>query len=249
MFVRDAGNASGPVLLFIHGGGVAGWMWDAQTVRFGSRYRLLVPDLPGHDRSCDIPFTSSGAVVAEFAALLRTLPAGTDVTVIGFSLGAQIALELASSHPELVTRAVVTSALTQGMPLPGLSNWLVGVAAPLARQAWFARLQAKSLFIPDGLLDDYLRTSASLPAESLVALTRANAEFRAPRTWQDFPGPALLLAGAKEPGVLLRGMEQLSRDNSRSELVIHDGAGHGLPLQHPERFSEQVDQWLAEHTG
>lgn len=244
MYVRETGNADGPVLLLIHGGGVAGWMWKAQIDHFGARFRILVPDLPGHDHSRDVAFTTSAAVVAELAAHLGRLPAGTDVTVAGFSLGAQLALELASSHPGLVTRVVVTSALTGGIPLPSLSHGLIRLTAPLARQTWFARLQAKSLYIPDDLLDDYLRTSKNLPAESLVALTRANADFRTPPAWPAFPGAALLLAGAKEPRSLREGMRQLAHDHPRSELIIHEDAGHGLPLRYPEWFDTRVEDWI-----
>lgn len=244
MYMREAGNAAGPVLLLIHGGGVAGWMWDAQIDHFGPRYRVLVPDLPGHGHSHDMAFTTSAAVVAELAAHLGQLPAGTDVTVAGFSLGAQLALELAASHPEVVTRVVITSALTQGIPLPSLSHWLVRRTAPLARQTWFAKLQAKSLYIPDDLLDDYIRTSQALPRESLIALTRANAEFRTPSAWRRFPGAVLLLAGAKEPRALREGMRQLDHDHSKSELIIHEHAGHGLPLQYPEWFNARVEGWI-----
>ncbi|MCG5215793.1 alpha/beta fold hydrolase [Streptosporangium sp. KLBMP 9127] len=242
--MRETGNAAGPVLLLIHGGGVAGWMWDAQIDHFGPRYRVLVPDLPGHGHSHDVAFTTSAAVVAELAAYLGRFPAGTDVTVAGFSLGAQLALELAASHPEVVTRVVITSALTQGIPLPSLSHWLVGLTAPLARQTWFAKLQAKSLYIPDDLLDDYIRTSKTLPRESLIALTRANAEFRTSSAWRRFPGAVLLLAGAKEPRALREGMRQLDHDHSKSELIIHEHAGHGLPLQYPEWFNARVERWI-----
>ncbi|MCF6473374.1 alpha/beta hydrolase [Nonomuraea sp. MG754425] len=242
--MREAGNAAGPVLLLIHGGGVAGWMWQAQIGHFAASHRLLVPDLPGHDRSHEAAYTTSSAVVAELAAHLARLPEGTDVTVAGFSLGGQIAVELAATHPELVTRVVVVSALTTGVPMAGLSDRLVGLAAPLARQAWFARLQAKALFIPDDLLDDYLRTSKALPKDSLLALTRANSAFRTPPAWRKFPGPVLLLAGGKEPRTLRDGMRQLGHDHAGSELVVHPDAGHGLPLQYPDWFNTRVGDWL-----
>ncbi len=246
MFVRDTGNASGPVLLLVHGGGVAGWMWDAQVAHFGARYRLLVPDLAGHDRSGDVPFTTSAAIVDELAVLLERLPRGADVTVAGFSLGAQIALRLASSRPELVSRAVIVSALTHGAPLPGMTDWLVGLTAPLAHRTWFAKLQAKSLFVPHDLLDDYIRTSKAMTKESLIALTRANQEFRVPSTWREFAGPALLLAGTREPRALRDGMRLLDEESNRSELVVHDRAGHGLPLQYPEWFNARLDRWMAD---
>ncbi|MEU6719702.1 alpha/beta hydrolase [Nonomuraea sp. NPDC046802] len=247
MYIREAGNVDGPVLVLIHGGGVAGWMWQAQIEHFAARHRLLVPDLPGHDHSHGTAFTTSTAVVAELAAHLNRLPAGADVTVVGFSLGAQIAVELVATHPELVTRVVVVSALTRGVALASLGDRLVGLTAPLARQTWFARLQAKALFVPNDLLDDYLRTSKALPKDSLLALTRANSAFRVPPAWRTFPGPSLLLAGDKEPRALREGMRQLGRDHANSELVVHPGAGHGLPLQHPEWFNTRVGDWLRRH--
>ncbi|APU20678.1 alpha/beta fold hydrolase [Actinoalloteichus sp. GBA129-24] len=244
MHLRTTGPLDAPVLLFIHGGGMAGWMWNAQITHFEQRYRILVPDLPGHDKSSDEDYTTSAAVVESLAEELRRLPSGTDVTVIGFSLGAQIAIELAATHADLVTRVVVVSALTQGAPLPGLVDWIVGATAPLARMPWFARIQAKSLFVPDELLDDYLRTSAALTKESLVALTRANAVFRTPESWREFPGRALLLAGDKEPRALLRGMPQLHADLPGSEWEVHADTGHGLPLAHPAWFNTRVDDWI-----
>lgn len=245
MYVRDIGNAPGPVLVLIHGGGVGGWMWDAQIAHFRPRFRVLVPDLPGHDRSGDRPFTTSTDIVAELARMLEDLPGSPDITVVGFSLGAQIALELATARPDLIARAVITSGLTEGIPLPALSNCLVRATAPLAQRTWFARLQAKTLFVPEHLMDDYLRTSRELAPADLVALTKANAAFRIPAAWREFPGAALLLAGGKEPRSLLRGMTKLANLNPRSELVVHERAGHGLPMQDPAWFNARVDEWLA----
>ncbi|MEV4065493.1 alpha/beta fold hydrolase [Nonomuraea dietziae] len=72
-YVRETGNAAGPVLLLIHGGGVAGWMWERQIDHFAPGCRVLVPDLPGHGHSHDVAFTTSAAVVAELAAYLSEL--------------------------------------------------------------------------------------------------------------------------------------------------------------------------------
>lgn len=244
MYVRDTDGPTDAVLVLLHGGGVAGWMWDAQVESFASDFRILVPDLHGHDHSVHIPFTTSAAIVADLEERLEQLPAGRDVTVAGFSLGAQIALSLACARPDLVTRLVVTSALTSGLPLAAVSRCLVSLTAPLTRVEWFAKLQAKSLFIPDNLRADYLRTSSSLTRRSLVALTTANAEFRTPPTWHTYPGDSLLLAGSEESRSLLRDMRRLHEDNPRSRLVIHDGAGHGLPLQHSDWFTTRVGDWI-----
>ncbi len=46
----ECGDTSGPLIVFIHGGGVSGWMWKKQLEYF-TNYHCLVPDLPGHGNS------------------------------------------------------------------------------------------------------------------------------------------------------------------------------------------------------
>ncbi len=260
----ETGPSDAPVVLLLHGGGVGAWMWRDQVEALRDRYRVITPDLPGHDHSAGVPFPSDGGapapaqIVADLAGLLREVApsAGTDApgaTVVGFSFGAQLTVALAAAHPELVARAVVVSALTAPMPMPGLSAGLsaglVRAAAPLGGQRWFARLQAKALYVDDDMFDDYLRTARSLSAADLVALTSANAAFRIPEAWAAFPGQALLLAGGAEPRALVRGMRELHRRLPGSELEIMAGAGHGLPLQHPAWFTERLLGWLDSRVG
>lgn len=253
----ETGPSDAPVVLLLHGGGVGAWMWRDQVAALRDRYRVVTPDLPGHDHSAGVPFPSAAELVEDLAGLLReaaqgapaaearlTSGTGPAATVVGFSFGAQLTVALAAAHPDLVARAVVVSALTEPMPLPGLSAWLVRAAAPIGGQRWFARLQARALFVDDEMFDDYLRTARSLSAADLVALTTANAAFRVPEAWAGFPGEALLLAGDAEPRPLVRGMRELHRRLPGSELEIVADAGHGLPLQHPAWFTERLLGWL-----
>ncbi|MFI2486622.1 alpha/beta fold hydrolase [Promicromonospora kroppenstedtii] len=257
----ESGPTDAPVVLLLHGGGMGAWMWRDQVAVLRERYRVIRPDLPGHDHSAEVPFGSPGEIVADLAGLLRevtpgparTLGAGApETTVVGFSFGAQLALALAAAHPDLVARAVVVSALTQPMPPPGLgaslgasvSAGLVRAAAPLGGQRWFAHLQARALYVDEAMFDDYLRTARSLSATNLVAMTSANAAFRIPEAWEAFPGQALLLAGGAEPRALVRGMRELQSRLPPSELEVVPGAGHGLPLQHAAWFTRRLSDWL-----
>jgi len=247
MHVRSEGPEGAPVLLFLHGGGVAGWMWDQQLARFATSFRVLVPDLPGHGRSAAEAFTTSAEIVDRLAARLDELSPGTEVTVIGFSFGAQLAIRLAVARPALVTRLVVVSALAEPVRFAGLSVWMTGLAAPLAGKPWFARIQARALFVPDELLDDYLRDAALVSRVTLQALLRENLAFRIPAGWSALPGAVLLLAGGAEPRALVRGMRALHEALPGSELELVAGAGHGLPLQRAEWFARRLGAWIAAH--
>lgn len=241
----ETGPSDAPVVLLLHGGGVGAWMWRDQVEALRDRYRVITPDLPGHDHSAGVPFGSAGEIVADLAGLLKEV--GTPATVVGFSFGAQLTVALAAAHPDLVARAVVVSALAEPLPMPGLSAGLVRAAAPLGGQRWFARLQAKALYVDDDMFDDYLRTARSLSAADLVAMMSANAAFRIPEAWAHFPGQALLLAGGAEPRALVRGMRDLHDRLPGSELEVVPGAGHGLPLQRAAWFNQRLLGWLDQH--
>ena len=47
---KEYGDTNALLLVFIHGGGVSGWMWDRQIDHF-TNYHCLVPDLAEHGGS------------------------------------------------------------------------------------------------------------------------------------------------------------------------------------------------------
>lgn len=242
MHIEDQG--AGVPVLFLHGGGVAGWMWQPTLTHLGAQVRAIVPDLPGHGRSAGHDYRSHAETIAELVAVLeQRAPSGA--LVVGFSLGAQLAILLAANRPDLVRGVVVVSAQTVPLTLPGPTLAMLKASAPLARQEWFARLQAQQLFIPPELMADYVRDSARMSRDTLVTSVGENIRFQLPEAWSSFPGPALIMVGEKE--------RRLMRDSARathdalpgSELRTVAGCGHGIPLQRPELLAGAI----AELTG
>lgn len=244
MHVESFGPADGRALLLLHGGGVAGWMWEPLRAHLGEGYRIVVPDLPGHGRSADEDYTSHAATIDALIALLEEQE--RPATVVGFSLGAQLAVRLAARRPDLVERVVVISAQSLPMPATGATLALLRATAGLARREWFARLQARQLFIPDDLMDDYVRTSATVSSRTLLRSVEENVRFVPPLSWRDYPGDALILVGSKERGLMKRSAAALHDALPGSTLQIVDGCGHGIPLQRPRWLAERVERWLAD---
>lgn len=247
MFVRRAGNPNGPILVLLHGGGLAGWMWEAQVGPFAD-HRLLIPDLPGHGESVDRPFTTIEEAATLVAAAIDAERDATrrSVAVAGFSLGAQVAVELLSSRPGIADRAVIVSALVKPMPLPVSAMLpMLELSLPLAQYRWFARLQARQAFIPDERFEQYLATTRSLKADTFVAMMRANLTFRTPPGWARNPARTLVLAGERELRVVRESARELAGALPSARLEILPGIGHGLPLQDPELFTGLLMDWLA----
>lgn len=104
----DSGG-SGDTLLFVHGLSSYLGFWEHQLEHYAQSHRVLAVDLPGYGAS-DRPDASytppwfAEQLVGFMDAL--DLPAAT---VIGHSMGGQIALTLALEHPERVERLVLSA--------------------------------------------------------------------------------------------------------------------------------------------
>ena len=106
LVVRGLG-AEGPGLILLHGLGVSGAVWQGIGRLLGPALRLVAPDLRGHGES-DKP--SAGYLprdyVGDIAALLGHEPS-RPLGVLGHSLGAVIAAQLAADRPELVPKLIL----------------------------------------------------------------------------------------------------------------------------------------------
>lgn len=239
MHLETFGPAGARPLLLLHGGGVAGWMWDPLRAHLGADHRVLVPDLPGHGRSADASYSSHRETAEALGRILESVD--QPATVVGFSLGAQLAVLLAAERPDLVERVVVVSAQAVPMRAVGPTLALLGATAGLARREWFARLQARELFVPAEHLADYVQTSATISRETLLAAVEENLRFVPPASWSAFPGSALILVGAKEKALMKRSADALHAALPHSVAEVVDGCGHGIPLQRPEWLARRVE--------
>jgi pimeloyl-ACP methyl ester carboxylesterase len=231
-------------LVFIHGGGVGPWMWGHQVDCFSPDFTVLTPVLPGHDTHARSVFSTHLEAAEAVARQVGLAEQPRPVTVIGFSLGGQTAVQLAASYPNLVNRLVVVSSLLQPWGGAGALGLVAAGAAPLSRNRRFAKAQAAELSVPPALFEEYYALSRSISARTVRNLIRANFSFIVPATVRASSRPVLLMAGDREDARLLRGMESLHTEFPNSTLHIHHGAGHGLPLAGPAQFNDSLRRWL-----
>jgi pimeloyl-[acyl-carrier protein] methyl ester esterase len=100
MYVEKIGH--GPDLALLHGWGMHGGVWEGLLPTLAERHRVHVVDLPGHGASkASAPFTLAQVARDVAAALPLTC------TLLGWSLGGQVALQIAHDQPERVARLVL----------------------------------------------------------------------------------------------------------------------------------------------
>jgi pimeloyl-ACP methyl ester carboxylesterase len=108
----DWGDPGGPPLLLIHGGRdhCRNWDWVAAALR--EEWHIIAPDLRGHGDSqwsADGSYSMAGYIydLAQLIHQQHLAPA----TIIGHSLGGNIALRYAGIYPETVARLVAIEGL------------------------------------------------------------------------------------------------------------------------------------------
>lgn len=101
----DFGGTGRP-LVTLHGHLSEGGSFTALADALGPEWRVIAPDQRGHGDSDRAPEYTRAGYVADLLALLAHL--GIDRTVLlGHSLGAHNAIQLASGHPELVESLII----------------------------------------------------------------------------------------------------------------------------------------------
>jgi pimeloyl-[acyl-carrier protein] methyl ester esterase len=90
-------RGGGPALALLHGWGLNLRVWDGLAAALCDRFRIIAVDLPGHGRSDWLPERSS--LVEQAAQVGETVGAiAAEYSLLGWSLGGQIALQLAAAQ-------------------------------------------------------------------------------------------------------------------------------------------------------
>lgn len=120
--VRILGREDGPVLLFAHGFGCDQGMWQQVVPRFTDEYKVVLFDHVGAggsdlDAYDSAKYGTMDGYVSDILELCRELDL-QDVTFIGHSVGAMMAVALGAAAPEQFARIIMVAASASYMDYP-----------------------------------------------------------------------------------------------------------------------------------
>lgn len=246
LYVLETGPSTAPTLVFLHGGGVGGWMWEPQVSSLSSEYHCLVPDLPEQGKSWKIgPFSMSDAA-RRIADLIRTNAHSGKAHVIGLSLGAQTLVELLSRNPELVDHAIVNSASLHALPGMGLTKMLVKMYSPFKNTELLIRANMKSLGVPEQYFPQFREETRQITTTALNRILTANANYRLPANLDKVTSPVLVVIGQKEYKVMYESARDLVGALPNAKGYIAQGRSHNWSLESPELYTQMIQAWLAD---
>ncbi|MGM9922613.1 MAG: alpha/beta fold hydrolase [Bacillus sp. (in: firmicutes)] len=243
LYYREYGGEDSPLMVFIHGGGVSGWMWDKQIAYF-INYHCLVPDLPGQGRSSSEELFTIKGSAEEIADLIVKKGNGKPVIAIGFSLGAQVLVALLSLHPHLIDYAIINSALVRPFPFPKVFAKSLIIAHPLVKNKAFSNIQAKSMYIDPAYRELYYEESRELSKSTFVQIMIENMSFTIPEHFKHSSSKILATVGDKENSMMKKSVRDLVKHSPNCTGIVIPKTGHGVSLQRPDFFNKLVDEWV-----
>jgi pimeloyl-ACP methyl ester carboxylesterase len=213
MYFEEIGNAAAPTIVFIHGGGVGGWMWEKQLEHFKD-YHCIVPDLPEHGKSLNDGQISIRDSACQIAELIEKHASGGKAYVVGHSLGAKVAIELISIRPDLVISSVVASALFRQIPLMHSLHkpYIYKLTTSMLKPRWAAALTCRQFKFPDKKFDDNcIREFQGLTAQRLYRIyDELYQNLSLPEGLKNANVPTLVIAGEKEPGAMKKSVTDIT---------------------------------------
>ncbi len=225
---------TGEPLLLLHGPLGNSDYWGNQVPAFARKYRVIIIDSRGHGRSTrDNHLYSYRLLASDVLALLDLLHIDK-VSIVGWSDGGNIGLQLAIHHPERLRKLFVFDANFNPS----------GFRSDVDESDTFIRYVEQAG-------RDYQRLSAT-PEDYWYFFQAVNLMWGAEPNFTiqqlgRIRMPVMIAAGAHDEAIKSDHTAQLARSIPGAKLLILPDAGFFAIWQQPKRFNKAVLDFLEDH--
>lgn len=236
----------GPLVVLIHGTNLDRRMWDGEMSWLREHTRVLRYDLRGQGASDDVTEVYSNH--ADLLALLDEL-GETEVSLIGLSAGAQVAMDVALKDPQRVRQLVLVSPSLNGYTPEEIPPFFADLIAAL-RASDFERAN-------EVLLDSSIMSVPPMFADNVRKMVEENSRlWTIPYSLVEQVSPpaiqrletiqtsTLILVGEKDLDAVRAQGSLLERRLAVAQLVTIGNGGHLLNMTSPEAFRETISVFM-----
>lgn len=241
-------------MLLLHGLGSSTRDWSEQITALALEYDVLLMDLRGHGQSDKPPGPYSIKVMANDVAMLASELDLTRLHVVGLSMGAQVALQLALDHPSIVATVTAVNCPADMKPRRRRDKWTVAQRKLLVRLMGMRRVgriianrilpgdeftERRQLFADRWSLNDPASYQASLDAILDWDITPDLPDIR----------QAILVVAARGDYTPLAWKRRILNLAPNARMVVIENSGHAVPVERPESFNTALLEFLHDNRG
>ncbi|OJW90252.1 pimeloyl-ACP methyl ester esterase BioH [Thiobacillus sp. 65-1402] len=240
-----------PFLALLHGWGMNARVFDELAVLLAAAFEVRAFDLPGHGGRDAVADNTLRGWADDLA---QQLPEGA--TLLGWSLGGQVAMRAALDHPHKIARLVLLASTPKfvaaedwphGMAPAALEDFGAALLAePEMTLLRFLSLQTRGMPGQKTLLQRLRQTLLAAPAASSEALAGGLAMLRDTDLRAELPQlaqPVLVLHGALDTLTPAAAGAWLAEALPRAQHIAFCRAAHAPHLSHAEEVAAAIGRF------
>lgn len=241
IYYEKYGNEFNPVVILLHDSESV-FCFSKECDQLGRNYCAVVPHLPGYGRNTEKMFSMESAIeqIAELASSF-----GKPVTLVGASLGAELAFHLICRNTELFNGCIMIS--------PWLEKDIGGIEKALAqlnerekviKNKLLANINGISMGLNKDELRDYNDFCKNVSMNSLVAAVDNGISYEKYPEYKDLNLPLMALCGLSESMEIRNSVRRLAKDNPNCSYDMWDGVSKMLPVKAAARLSKVIEEFI-----
>lgn len=241
---NETGTGNEQTIVFLHAGGISGWMWE-QQVKYFKNYHCIIPDLPEHGRSAGVkPFTIQRA--AEMVGEIIGDCTDERVNLVGIGLGGQIILQIMSKYPEMVHHVMVSGTLVRSPQYKSLIkrlNQLLMVYKPVKNNEFYIKAYMRTYNMPRAYFDMFKQSTCQIETSSIERVLIENHSFKIPTLPTTPESKLLVMAGEKDYSIIKDSAKEIM-GKFRANGALALGVGHLWNMETPNNFNKVLEAWI-----
>jgi pimeloyl-ACP methyl ester carboxylesterase len=252
LYYEEAGE--GAPLVMIHGGFLDRRMWDGQFDVMAQRFRAIRYDVRAHGLS--LADSVSFADHEDLRQLMMALDVPS-ATLVGLSMGGQIAIDLALAYPEMVSALVLVGPGMSGYPFQGeeFQDYVDELTAAFETGGLSAALEVFATYWCDGPQRGPSQVLSAVREKVLTMLEGSGQRWRYWRLSRQLEPPAfgrlteidvptLVIVGGIDMPVIHEIADLIAQQVPDARKVVIPEVAHMVNMEMPEAFSDLVLEFL-----
>lgn len=242
IYFDEYGNRSNPIIVFLHGANLV-QSFVKQYDAFKDKYCLIVPHITGYGREAGTVYTTEKAA-ADITELIKSF--NCKVVLIGFSLGAQLAVKLTAEHEELFSGVIA------------ISPWLIKErkflekvvkqnekAYGIIKIKFMSKISGRMIGLNKTDCEQLAEDCSNIQKQTIINSVDNGIEIDKMSEFFNVKIPMLAICGSKEYPEVAQSVKKMA-ENPNCRYEIWEKAAHNIPTSFSEKLNAEIAEFIKE---